>query len=47
MLGGRGSGKTTALALLVLRHCVQYEDKARVVILRADHKSLAKLSHTP
>ena len=47
MLGGRDSGKTTALALLVLRHCVQYEDKARVVILRADHKSLAKLSHTP
>lgn len=43
MLGGRGSGKTTALALLVLRHCVQYEDKARVLILRATYKSLANL----
>lgn len=38
MLGGRGSGKTTALALLVLRHCVQYEDWARVLILRAIYK---------
>lgn len=43
LLGGRGSGKTTALALLVLRHCVQYEDKARVLILRATYKSLANL----
>jgi hypothetical protein len=43
MLGGRGSGKTTALALLVLRHCVQYEDRARVLILRATYKSLANL----
>ncbi|OCC24872.1 terminase [Croceicoccus estronivorus] len=43
MLGGRGSGKTTALALLALRHCVQYEDKARVLILRATYKSLANL----
>ena len=43
LLGGRGSGKTTALALIVLRHCVQYEDKARVLILRATYKSLANL----
>lgn len=43
MLGGRGSGKTTGLALIVLRHCVQYDDKARVLVLRATYKSLANL----
>ncbi|MCC6920496.1 MAG: terminase [Alphaproteobacteria bacterium] len=43
LLGGRGSGKTTALSFLVLRHCVQYEDKARVLILRATYKSLQNL----
>lgn len=43
LLGGRGSGKTTALSFLVLRHCVQYGDLARVLILRATYKSLANL----
>lgn len=41
LLGGRGGGKTTAATLLALRHCVQYEDKGRILIIRSTYKSLA------
>lgn len=43
LLGGRGGGKTTAATLLGLRHAVQYESRARVLIIRATYKSLAQL----
>lgn len=41
LLGGRGGGKTTGALLLVLRHCVQYGERARVLIVRQSYKGLA------
>lgn len=40
LLGGRGSGKTTALELLILRHCQQYGSKARTLVIRGTFRSL-------
>src|SRR2546425_951312 len=37
LLGSRGSGKSTALALLVLRHVEQYRENARVLLVRRSH----------
>ncbi len=39
--GGRGGGKSWALALLALRHCEQYRERARVLYLRRTYKGLA------
>jgi hypothetical protein len=41
--GGRGGGKSTALALLALRHGEQYATRARVLIIRRTYKGLADL----
>ena len=38
--GGRGGGKSYALALLALRHCEQYGDKARVLYIRKSYAGL-------
>lgn len=40
LMGGRGGGKSYALALLALRHLAQYGAKARVLFLRATHPGL-------
>jgi hypothetical protein len=39
--GGRGGGKSYALALLALRHAEQYRERARVLYLRRTYKGLA------
>lgn len=39
--GGRGGGKSYALALLALRHVEQYKDKARILYIRRTYKGLA------
>lgn len=39
--GGRGGGKSYALALLALRHVEQYREQARVLYVRRTYKSLA------
>src|ERR1035437_7342802 len=39
--GGRGGGKSYALALLALRHVEQYGDRARVLYIRRTYKGLA------
>lgn len=39
--GGRGGGKSYALALLALRHAEQYKDKARILYVRRTYKGLA------
>ncbi len=41
MGGGRGGGKSYALALLALRHCEQYGAKARVLYVRQTYKGVA------
>ena len=38
--GGRGSGKSQGLALLALRHCEQYSEKARVLYIRKSYAGL-------
>lgn len=38
--GGRGGGKSFALALLALRHCEQYKDRARVLYIRKTYAGL-------
>lgn len=38
--GGRGGGKSYGLALLALRHCEQYGEKARVLYLRKTYAGL-------
>lgn len=38
--GGRGGGKSYGLALLALRHCEQYGDRARVLYLRKTYAGL-------
>lgn len=42
LLGGRGGGKTTALMLVILRHCVQHGSRARVLVIRATYKSMGQ-----
>lgn len=44
LAGGRGGGKSFAIAFLVLRHCQQYGAKARVLITRRRLKSLLQFS---
>lgn len=39
--GGRGGGKSYLMALLALRHCEQYRQRARVLYLRRTYKGLA------
>ncbi|HZX70975.1 MAG TPA: hypothetical protein VFE77_09160 [Rhodanobacter sp.] len=39
--GGRGGGKSYALALLALRHAEQYGVKARILYIRRTYKGLA------
>ena len=39
--GGRGGGKSFALALLALRHAEQYGAQARVLYLRRSYRGLA------
>jgi len=39
--GGRGGGKSYALALLALRHVEQYAERARILYLRKTYKGLA------
>lgn len=39
--GGRGGGKSSALALLALRHIEQYGNKARILYIRRTYKGLA------
>ena len=39
--GGRGGGKSHALALIALRHCEQYGTAARVLYLRKSYRGLA------
>ena len=41
LLGGRGGGKSYALALLALRHAEQYGAKARILYIRKTYKGLA------
>lgn len=38
--GGRGGGKSMALQFLILRHCDQYKNRARVLVTRRRLKSL-------
>ena len=44
--GGRGGGKSYAMALLALRHCEQYGKRARVLYLRRTYKGLADFELT-
>jgi hypothetical protein len=39
--GGRGGGKSYALALLALRHAEQYRDKARILYVRKSYRALS------
>ena len=39
--GGRGGAKSFSMAVLALRHCEQYKDKARVLYIRQTYKGLA------
>ena len=39
--GGRGGGKSYALALLALRHIEQYKERARILYIRRTYKGLA------
>lgn len=39
--GGRGGGKSFLLAVLAMRHCEQYRERARVLYLRLTYKGLA------
>ena len=42
--GGRGGGKSFALILLILRHCDQYRNRARVLVTRRRLKSLLQFA---
>lgn len=39
--GGRGGSKSATMAILALRHCEQYREKARVLYIRQSYKGLA------
>ncbi len=39
--GGRGGAKSFTMAVLALRHCEQYKEKARVLYIRKTYKGLA------
>lgn len=38
LTGGRGGGKSWAMAILILRHIVRYGDRARVLFVRQTHQ---------
>ena len=42
--GGRGGGKSFGLQLLILRHCDQYKNRARVLVTRRRLKSLLQFA---
>lgn len=42
--GGRGGGKSFAVMLLILRHCNQYKNRARVLVTRRRLKSLLQFA---
>ena len=42
--GGRGGGKSFGLHLLILRHCNQYGQRARVLVTRRRLKSLQQFA---
>ena len=42
--GGRGGGKSFGLQLLILRHCDQYKNRARVLVTRRRLKSLMQFA---
>jgi hypothetical protein len=42
LAGGRGGGKTTAVELVVIRHCEKHRDRARVLIVRETLKALSE-----
>ena len=44
--GGRGGGKSYGLAFLILRHCEQYGERARVLYLRKTYKGLSDFELT-
>ncbi|MDP2374268.1 phage terminase large subunit [Reyranella sp.] len=43
LCGGRGGGKTTAMALVILRHCEKYKGSARPLVVRETHKALTDI----
>ena len=43
LLGGRGGGKTTAMNLVILRHCAQYGEAARPLVVRQTYKALTRI----
>jgi len=43
LLGGRGGGKSTAIVQLVYRHCIQYGERAKPLIIRQSYKALADI----
>lgn len=43
LLGGRGGGKTTAMNLLILRHCAQYGEAAKPLIVRQTYQALQRI----
>ena len=45
--GGRGGGKSYALAILALRHAEQYGSAARILYIRRTYKGLADFELTP
>lgn len=42
--GGRGGGKSMAVQFLILRHCDQYKNRARVLVTRRRLKSLGQFA---
>ncbi len=44
LLGGRGGGKTVTELMLVLRHCEQYADKARPLLVRETLAALREIT---
>jgi hypothetical protein len=43
LLGGRGGGKTTALNLLILRHCIEHRERAKPLVVRQSYSVLQKI----
>ena len=46
LLGGRGGGKSLAIAFLFLRHCEQYGAKARCLYIRQTHAAVEDFAQT-
>lgn len=43
LLGGRGGGKTTAMNLLIVRHCAQHGEAAKPLVVRQTYKALQRI----